>query len=58
MKACENADFAWIEAGIWGSEQSTCHEGTNAFKNGAKSRPTRDTTKERKNYKWFEKTRL
>ena len=48
MKACENADFACIEAGIWGSEQSTCHEGTNAFKNGAKSRPTRDTTKERK----------
>ena len=44
LKACKKAAFAIVEAGMWGSEHDTCHEGTKAFKNGAKSRPTLDTT--------------
>ena len=48
LKACKKADFAIVEAGMWGSEHDTCHEGTKAFKNGAKSRPTLDTTEKEK----------
>ena len=48
LKACKKAAFAIVEAGMWGSEHDTCHEGTKAFKNGAKSRPTLDTTEKEK----------
>ena len=47
LKACKKADLAIAEAGTCGSEHEICQEGTKAFKNGAKSRPTRDTTEKK-----------
>ena len=44
LKACRKAAKAKLAAGGCGSEQLKCQLGAKAFKKGAKSLPTRDTT--------------